>query len=288
MPQEASRTLRVLIVSDVRVVQEGLHSVLARLEQVDVVSTVDSRHARYQSEQLRPDVVLFDAARHDGVELLKDLVASVPQSKVVAFGVKETDEEILALAAAGTAGYVCNSAEGSDVVRVLEQVMCDELPCSPRAAASLFRHVATLSRSGTEAVGAGGGNRGGNGNGSGYGSVAIGDGSGRGNRGGNAGSDRRPDGHGHACGVPLSRRELQIAQLVDCGLTNKQIGRKLGIEAATVKNHVHNLCEKLEVHRRGEVAARLRAIAQAGSPLPASAPDRDPALEAMRVSEPPS
>jgi DNA-binding NarL/FixJ family response regulator len=322
MPQEASRTLRVLIVSDVRVVQEGLHSVLARLEQVDVVSTVDTLHARDQSEQLRPDVVLFDAARHDSVEVLKDLVASVPQSKVVAFGVKETDEEILALAAAGTAGYVCNSAESSDVVRVLEQVMCDELPCSPRAAASLYRRVATLSRSGTEAGGAGsagngngngsgGGNSSGNGddnrngsrdgNGSGHGNVAMsdgrgygnGNGSGRGNVAMSDGSgygdgrgDRGGGGRGHARGVPLSRRELQIAHLVDCGLTNKQIGRKLGIEAATVKNHVHNLCEKLEVHRRGEAAARIRAIAQARAPLSASAPDRDPALEAMRVSEP--
>ena len=260
MPQDASRTLRVLIVSDVRVVQEGLHSVLAKLEQVDVVSTVGTLHARYQSEQLHPDVVLFDAARHDSVEFLKDLVASVPQSKVVAFGVKETDEEILALAAAGTAGYVCDSAQSSDVVRVLEQVMCDELPCSPRAAASLYRRVATLSRSGTEAGGAG---VGANGNG-----------------------DGRGDGRGDARGVPLSRRELQIAHLVDCGLTNKEIGRKLGIEAATVKNHVHNLCEKLEVHRRGEAAARIRATGQARAPLSASAPDRDPALEAMRVSEP--
>src|SRR5258708_38398195 len=199
MPQEASRTMGVLIVSDVRVVQEGLHSVLARLEQVDVVSTVDTLHARDQSEQLHPDVVLFDAARHDSVEFLKELVASVPQSKVVAFGVKETDEEILALAAAGTAGYVCDSAESSDVVRVLEQVMCDELPCSPRAAASLYRRVAVLSQGGND-----------------------------------------------PCTMPLSRRELQIAQLIDCGLTNKQIGRKLRIEAATVQDHVHHLCEKLK------------------------------------------
>lgn len=257
MPQEASRTLRVLIVSDVRVVQEGLHSILARLEQVDVVSTVDTVHARYRSEQLHPDVVLFDAARHDSVEFLKDLVVSVPQSKVVAFGVKETDEEILALAAAGTAGYVCNSAESSDVVRVLEQVMCDELPCSPRAAASLYRRVATLSRGGTDSSSGGNGSAGSGGNGSGI-----------------AGEEGSSKGSGdHACEVPLSRRELQIAQLVDCGLTNKQIGRKLGIQAATVKNHVHNLCEKLEVHRRGEAAARIRAITQARGPLSASAPD---------------
>jgi DNA-binding NarL/FixJ family response regulator len=264
MPQEASRTLRVLIVSDVRVVQEGLRSVLAGREEIDVVSTVNTEHARELSAQLHPDVILFDAARHDSVQLLKDLVASAPDSRVVAFGVKETDEEILALAAAGTAGYVCNSAESSDVVRVLEQVMCDELPCSPRAAASLYRRVAALSRGDTDPVdtGTGHGNGGGPDNGTGHGN----------------GSDHG-NGNGHARGgVPLSRRELQIAQLIDCGLTNKQIGRELGIEAATVKNHVHNLCEKLDVHRRGEAAARIRAISRAQ--LAAPAPDANPALEA--------
>jgi DNA-binding NarL/FixJ family response regulator len=256
MPQEASRKLRILIVSDVRVVQEGLHSLLAQREEIEVVSAADTLHAREQSAQLHPDVVLIDAARHGSVEILKDLVASMPKSKVVAFGVKETDEEILALAAAGTAGYVCNSAESGDVVKVLEQVMCDELPCSPRAAASLYRRVATLSRGSPEPVGSGKTDLDGIGN------------------------DHTPIGSAHIHGVPLSPRELQVAQLLDCGLTNKQIGRKLGIEAATVKNHVHNLCEKLEVHRRGEAAARIRAISHARAQLSASAPDGDPALEA--------
>jgi two-component system nitrate/nitrite response regulator NarL len=272
MPLEASRTLRVLIVSDVRVVQEGLQSVLARRDEVDVVSTADTLHATEQSTRLHPDVVLFDAARHDSVEFLKDLVASAPNSRVVAFGVKETDEEIFALAAAGTAGYVCNSAESSDVVRVLEQVMCDELPCSPRAAASLYRRVAALSRSDTDPVGNGQGNASSHGNASASDGAGNGSGSGHGNRNGHRNGD------GHARGAPLSRRELQIAHLVDRGLTNKQIGRELGIEAATVKNHVHNMCEKLDVHRRGEAAARIRAISRAQ--LSASAPDADPALEA--------
>src|SRR5256885_16999066 len=91
--------------------------------------------------------------------------------------------------------------------------MCDELPCSPRAAASLYRRVALLSQGGNDPVGVG---------------------------------------NGHAGGMPLSRRELQIAHLIDCGLTNKQIGRRLGIEAATVKNHVHNLCERSEERRVGK------------------------------------
>jgi DNA-binding NarL/FixJ family response regulator len=209
-----------------------LNAVLAQRAGVDVVSTVDMLHATVELARLSPDAVLFDAGRPESIEFAKGLVASAPHCKVVAFGVKETAEEFLALAAAGTAGYVRDSAASYDVVKVLERVMCDELPCSPRAAASLYRRVATLSQGGNDQVGSG---------------------------------------HGYT--VPLSRRELQIAQLIDCGLTNKEIGRHLGIEAATVKNHVHNLCEKLKVHRRGEAAARIRAISRALAPLPASAPD---------------
>jgi two-component system, NarL family, nitrate/nitrite response regulator NarL len=75
----------------------------------------------------------------------------------------------------------------------------------------------------------------------------------------------RPMANDHVDIMPLSRREAQIAHLIESGLTNKAIGRQLGIEAATVKNHVHNMCEKLKVHRRGEVAARIRAILGIGT-----------------------
>jgi two-component system, NarL family, nitrate/nitrite response regulator NarL len=231
-------TLRVLIVSDVRIVLEGLSSALAQRAGMRVVGTVNMQCAREEIARLNPELALFDATRHDSVELVKGLVVAAPDTRFVAFGVKETAEEFLALAAAGTAGYVSDSAGSSDLVTVLERVMCDELPCSPRAAASLYRHVATLSQEVDETVNAG---------------------------------------NGHSATAALSRRELQIAHLVDCGLTNKEIGRQLGIEAATVKNHVHNLCEKLKVHRRGEAAARIRAIARAAGRSLGAAPDATPA-----------
>jgi two-component system, NarL family, nitrate/nitrite response regulator NarL len=56
----------------------------------------------------------------------------------------------------------------------------------------------------------------------------------------------------------LSPREVQIAQLVEQGLMNKEIASRLGIELATVKNHVHRILEKLGVHRRADAAARIR------------------------------
>jgi DNA-binding NarL/FixJ family response regulator len=58
----------------------------------------------------------------------------------------------------------------------------------------------------------------------------------------------------------LTARELQIVELIDQGLSNKEIASRLCIGLATVKNHVHNILDKLGVHRRGEAAARLRSL----------------------------
>jgi len=55
----------------------------------------------------------------------------------------------------------------------------------------------------------------------------------------------------------LTQRELQIVQLLDRGLSNREIASELGIEVATAKNHVHHILEKLRISRRSQVARRL-------------------------------
>jgi DNA-binding NarL/FixJ family response regulator len=57
----------------------------------------------------------------------------------------------------------------------------------------------------------------------------------------------------------LTARELEILGLIDQGLSNKEIAQGLSIEVRTVKNHVHSILDKLQVRRRGEAAARMRA-----------------------------
>lgn len=59
----------------------------------------------------------------------------------------------------------------------------------------------------------------------------------------------------------LTKREREILWLIDEGLSNKQIARRLTISLPTVKNHVHSILEKLQVSRRAEAAARARAEA---------------------------
>ena len=55
----------------------------------------------------------------------------------------------------------------------------------------------------------------------------------------------------------LTMREMEIVRLIDRGMSNQEIARSLRIALPTVKNHVHNLFEKLQVHRRTEAAAAV-------------------------------
>jgi two-component system nitrate/nitrite response regulator NarL len=60
--------------------------------------------------------------------------------------------------------------------------------------------------------------------------------------------------------VRLTARELEVMALVDEGLSNKQIAARLHIQLATVKNHVHNVLEKLHVSGRTAAAAETRSL----------------------------
>jgi two-component system nitrate/nitrite response regulator NarL len=55
----------------------------------------------------------------------------------------------------------------------------------------------------------------------------------------------------------LTARERDVASLIDAGLSNREIAERLKIEVSTVKNHVHNIFDKLKVNRRSEVALRV-------------------------------
>ena len=63
--------------------------------------------------------------------------------------------------------------------------------------------------------------------------------------------------HPHLIGLTV--REREVLTLIDAGLSNKEIALRLCIEVATVKNHVHNLLDKLKVASRGAAAAQIGA-----------------------------
>lgn len=52
----------------------------------------------------------------------------------------------------------------------------------------------------------------------------------------------------------LTKRELEILRLVAEGLSNEEIGRKIFISRKTVKTHIRNIFDKLQVHNRFKAA----------------------------------
>ena len=59
-------------------------------------------------------------------------------------------------------------------------------------------------------------------------------------------------GRDQVSGLRLTERELEVLRLVARGLNNRKIAKQLYISENTVKNHVRNILEKLQLHSRME------------------------------------
>jgi DNA-binding NarL/FixJ family response regulator len=206
--------ISVLVIDDTCLEREALAELLRRTAWSDAVVTAGDAEAAVRCIRCcTPDVILLNMSTMNSVAMLKALVAAAPRSRVLALGVTEAQDDVIACAEAGVAGYLPRSATLEDLVAVVQSALRGETLCSPQIAATLLRRVATLA--GVQGT--------------------------------------------HVESTRLTARERQIVVLIDHGLTNKQIADSLCIEVHTVKNHVHNILEKLRVHRRGEAAARMRS-----------------------------
>jgi LuxR family maltose regulon positive regulatory protein len=59
---------------------------------------------------------------------------------------------------------------------------------------------------------------------------------------------------------PLSQREIQVLQLIEQRLTNRQIAQQLIISLPTVKSHTGNIYSKLGVSSRTQAVAKARSL----------------------------
>ena len=210
---------RVLVVDDTRLSREGLAGLLEGEPWVAALDAAGNLAATLaQLETFCPDVVLLNMATVGSLEIVGAVVAADGGARVVAIGVSGSEDEAIALAEAGVAGYLLRGASRTDLAMTMQSLARGESLCPPQISTALLRRVASMA------------------------------------------AERRS----LAAGSHLTAREHQVLRLIDQGLSNRQIGQHLGIEVRTVKNHVHNILEKLHVRRRGEAAARMRAVNPSG------------------------
>lgn len=206
--------IRLIIMSSVRLVREGLAATLHGRDGVVVVDAVDpSPKGIARIADAEPDVVLVDVGETntDTVATARLIKAASAGVKLVAFGLDEIDDRVFACAAAGFCSYVPRECSAGELHRALVDAMEGRMHCAPHIASAMFNRLAGLLQ-----------------------------------------ERERPK------ALPsLTSRESEILALVQQGRSNKDIARRLAISSATVKNHMHNILQKLQVSRRGEAAARL-------------------------------
>jgi DNA-binding NarL/FixJ family response regulator len=207
--------IRLFVVSGCRLVRETLARSLQARRRIDMAVVGCAGFAEAETArlaELKPDVILVDLASPDGTAAARTLRSLSPESKLVAFSVADTVEDVFACAAAGFSGYVTREAGVDELLGAVRAARDGEMTCSPHIAAALYHQLA----------------------------------------------DRLNPTHSANGKSVLTVRERQVLMLADEGWSNKEIGRRLQISPATVKNHIHSILQKLKAARRGRAAARLR------------------------------
>lgn len=59
---------------------------------------------------------------------------------------------------------------------------------------------------------------------------------------------------------PLTAREVQVLRCVASGMSNLEIAAELRLAIGTIKRHVSNICDKLQVNNRTRAVARARSL----------------------------
>jgi DNA-binding NarL/FixJ family response regulator len=135
----------VVIVARMRLYREALTLALGRSPAVRVSSAV-ARPSEMDPAAPAPGprVVLVDAAAETGPSAVPALLAQVRPAPVIVLGSSASVADFLAYAEAGAAGYLTEESSTDELLSMIVSVARGELPCAPRVAAALFRHVGLL------------------------------------------------------------------------------------------------------------------------------------------------
>jgi two-component system nitrate/nitrite response regulator NarL len=210
-------SIRILIADGQPIVLEGLKAVLSQHGTIQIVGeALDGMEAIDKTVHLDPDIVLMDLKlpRVDGLTVLRSIQARAPRSKVLLFAVSESKDEFVEAMKLGCAGILLKDAPTSLIEKSLQKVYAGEIWLDSNTTAAVIRQFAAPSETPVP----------------------------------------------HSNGKPpreraqLSQREREIIVLISQGYKNKEIAEKMFITEQTVKNHLHNVFDKLGVSDRLELA----------------------------------
>ncbi len=147
MPEQAKKTVKILIVDDHPIVREGLGARLARQPDFEVCGEAeDVADALDKVKSARPDVVIVDLSLKSGqgLDLIKRIKALDLDTKMLVASMY--DESLYAERSlrAGAMGYVNKQEVSEKIIDAIRQVVEGKIYLSPRMTERLLQRARRL------------------------------------------------------------------------------------------------------------------------------------------------
>ncbi len=210
--------IRVLIVDDHALYRRGLQTVLATEEGIEVVGeAADGVDAVDQDEETMPDVIVMDVGmpKRGGIDACRVIKQRVPSVRILMLTSSDDESNLFEAVRAGANGYLLKDVPPEEVATGIRGVFHGQSLLSPMMASKLLTEFAQISQRAEAA-------------------------------------EPNP-----SPGLELPRlteRELGILKEVARGKLNREIAADLFISENTVRNHIRNILDKLQMHSRMEAA----------------------------------
>lgn len=217
------QNLRVILVDDHPLFLDGLRNMLVARGVQIVGLGANGLEAQELARRLRPDVMVMDIHMPEcnGLEATRLIKAEFPQIKIVILTMAADDELLFEALKQGASGYLLKNLDSGDFFDLLTEVARGEVVLSPGLANRVWQELAQPTQTDSEAGGE------------------------------NAADETIPG---------LSRRQVQILKGVARGSTYKEVGTTLHLSEATVKYHMGEILEQLQLGNRKEAIAYARQL----------------------------
>ncbi len=212
--------IRIVVADDHPIFRDGLCRLLALEEDFEVVAQAeDGRQVLDVLQQHEPDILLLDLKMPglDGLATLQRLQIAKNKTRVIVLTASDDKNEFVQAMKLGTSGIVLKQTATELLIKSIRKVHAGEIWLDSHTTAAVIRQFVA-------------------------------------NEEAPARSFPPPPPVRERERSPLSQREREIVALVAQGFKNKEMAEKMFISEQTVKNHLHNIFDKLGVSDRLELA----------------------------------
>ena len=210
--------IRVLIIDDQNLFREGLARLLSGQPGMEVAGTADTvAVAIAQLRQIRPDVALvgWPASSTNGQKIFAAVQEAKLPTRIIMLIDHDTKEDFVEAVKQGCCGIVRKQTSSELLIKSIRKVQAGEFWLDRMTTAEVIRRLTRKSAASANL------------------SVRFGP---------------------REYAAALSARERAIVKLVAQGFKNKEMAERMFISEQTVKNHLHNIFDKLGVSDRLELA----------------------------------